>query len=127
MALQIDIEGQENKAFISAFGNNYIKVDNKKLFNLIIYDGEKITSYEKIEDIFDKNIVKNFKDLVISREIELILLGTGTHCLKPPLELKEFWLQNKVSFEIMNSFSAYKTYNILLSEKRRFISLIKLV
>ena len=55
---------------------------------------------------------------MISREIELILLGTGTHCLKPPLELKEFWLQNKVSFEIMNSFSAYKTYNILLSEKR---------
>ena len=57
---------------------------------------------------------------------DLILFGTGKKLIKVPKHLKNFLIENKHSFEIMNSISAYKTHNILVSEKRNIVSIIKL-
>ena len=56
----------------------------------------------------------------------MILFGTGKNLIKTPNHLKKFLIENKYSFEIMNSISAYNTHNILLSEKRNIVSVLKL-
>ena len=57
---------------------------------------------------------------------DLILFGTGKNLARIPNHLKKFLIENKYNFEIMNSISAYNTHNILLSEKRNIVSIIKL-
>lgn len=44
-----------------------------------------------------------------------------------PEELKKIFLDSKKNFEIMNSLAAYNTHNVLLTEKRNFVSVVKLV
>ena len=39
---QVDIESLENKAFISAYGNNYVIIDKKKYYNLLFFYNDQI-------------------------------------------------------------------------------------
>ncbi len=56
-----------------------------------------------------------------------MLIGTGASLTEIPDRLKEYLFKRKIKFEIMNSISAYKTYNILLSEGRNIVSILKVL
>ena len=62
------------------------------------------------------------KQSINKNEYELLLFGTGQEIIKIPKKLEQFLLGRNIKLEIMKSTSAYKTYNILLAEKRNFIS-----
>ena len=44
-----------------------------------------------------------------------------------PENLKKYLIVNKYNFEIMSTNSAFNTHNILLSEGRKLVSIIKLI
>ncbi len=117
----------ENKAFISAFGKNYVVINKNKYFNLLFFSNNKIKTFNDSIDTFDEKVLK-FLFLVLQKSsYDLILFGTGQNLVKAPKSLNKYLFENKFSFEIMNSISAYNTHNILLSEKRNIISIIKLI
>ncbi|MEA2078253.1 MAG: Mth938-like domain-containing protein [Pseudomonadota bacterium] len=61
-------------------------------------------------------------DLVLSMHPEIILLGTGSTLCFPPAKLSASILGAGTGFEVMDTAAACRTYNILLSEKRRVIA-----
>ena len=124
--IQIDIESLENKAFISAFGKNYVVINKKKYFDLFFFANNEIKTYIKPINIFDKNVLDYLFLVLKNSSFDLILFGTGKNLIKVPMHLNKFLIENKFNFEVMNSISAYKTHNILLSEKRNIVSIIKL-
>ncbi len=91
-----------------------------------MYHNNQIKAYDKIDNIYSDDILLLLESICKKSSIELVLLGTGKSLKKIPLDLKKFFLDNNKNYEVMNSHSAYNTHNILLSEKRNFISIIKL-
>ena len=125
--MQVDIEKIEHKSFISAFGTNYVSINKKKYKNLIFYSMQEIIGFEKVKSIYDKIILEKLDALLKFNEPDLILFGSGKSFINLPNELKKLLIDNKRNFEVMTSISAYSTHNVLISEKRNIISIIKLV
>ena len=53
-----------------------------------------------------------------SREIDFLLLGTGTQRLTPPPEISQAFLAAGIGLEIMDTGAACRTFNVLLQESR---------
>ena len=60
-------------------------------------------------------------------KFDIILFGTGKNLQKIPEKLKKYLIEKKYNFETMSTYSAFNTHNILLSENRNLVSLIKLI
>ena len=65
-------------------------------------------------------------DVVLSLQPEIILLGTGSTLCFPPAKLSAGILATGTGFEVMDTAAACRTYNILLSEKRKVIAALLL-
>jgi len=65
-------------------------------------------------------------DVVLSLQPEIILLGTGSTLRFPPAKLGASILVTGTGFEVMDTAAACRTYNILLSEKRKVIAALLL-
>ena len=60
-------------------------------------------------------------------KFDIVLFGTGENIQKIPEKLKKYLIEQKYNFETMSTYSAFNTHNILLSENRNLVSLIKLI
>lgn len=65
-------------------------------------------------------------DVVLSLQPEIILLGTGPRLCFPPAKLGASILATGTGFEVMDTAAACRTYNILLSEKRKVVAALLL-
>ena len=93
---------------------------------MLFFFNNEIKTFIKPLNTFDDKVLEDLFSVLKTFSFDLILFGTGKTFIKFPNHLKKFLIENKYSFEIMNSISAYNTHNILLSEKRNIISIIKL-
>ena len=123
----MDIESLENKAFISAYGSNYVIIDKKKYYNLLFFYNEQIKVINNNLDVFDETIVKHLHKILKTSKFDIILFGTGENLKKIPEKLKKYLIEQKYNFEIMSTNSAFNTHNVLLSENRNLVSIIKLI
>ncbi|MGV6804937.1 MAG: Mth938-like domain-containing protein [Ruegeria sp.] len=57
--------------------------------------------------------------LALADQVDVVLVGTGADMTNIPAEFRETLEQTGLGVEIMNSPSACRTYNVLLSEGRR--------
>ena len=122
----MDIESLENKAFISAYGSNYVIIDKKKYHNLLFFYNEQIKVINNNLDVFDETILKHLYKILQTSKFDIILFGTGENLKKIPEKLKKYLIEQKYNFEIMSTNSAFNTHNVLLSENRNLVSIIKL-
>ena len=74
----------------------------------------------------DKDIYEKVLEYLSKNKFELVLFGLDFKNTTLPQKLKKLLIEKKIKYEIMNPTSAYKTHNILLSEHRNFISILKL-
>ena len=72
-------------------------------------------------------MLKHLYLILESTKFDIILFGTGENLKNMPENLKKFLIEKKYNFEIMNTYSAFNTHNILLSEGRNLVSIIKLI
>jgi uncharacterized protein len=52
-------------------------------------------------------------------EIDFVLMGTGKQMMRPPKSTFEFFAEQNLQFDFMNTSSAVHVYNQVLSEGRR--------
>ena len=78
-------------------------------------------------DVFDETIVKHLHKILKTSKFDIILFGTGENLKKIPEKLKKYLIEQKHNFEIMSTNSAFNTHNVLLSENRNLVSIIKLI
>ena len=123
----MDIESLENKAFISAYGSNYVIIEKKKYQNLLFFYNEQIKVINNNLDVFDETILKHLYKILQTSKFDIILFGTGENLIKIPKKLEKYLIEQKYNFEIMSTNSAFNTHNVLLSENRNLVSIIKLL
>lgn len=61
-------------------------------------------------------------DDLLAKEPEIILLGTGSGLQHPGIEMMSHVLRHGIGFEIMDTPSVCRTYNILMSESRHVVA-----
>ncbi len=61
-------------------------------------------------------------DVLLALEPEIILLGTGRTHRQPDMAMLSHVLRRGVGFEVMDTPSACRTYNILVNERRRVVA-----
>ena len=69
-----------------------------------------------------REITEQDFDIVLSMQPEIILLGTGATLSFPAAKLSATILATGTGFEVMDTAAACRTYNILLSERRKVIA-----
>ena len=106
----------ENKAFISAYGKNYVIVDKKKYHNLLFFFNDQIKVINNNLDVFDEAILKHLYLTLKTSKFDIVLFGTGESLQKIPEKLKKYLIEQKYNFETMSTYSAFNTHNVLLSE-----------
>ena len=93
---------------------------------LFFYNGQ-IKIINKNLDVFDENILKHLYKIIQTSKFDVVLFGTGEILQKIPEKLKKYLIEQKYNFEIMTTNSAFNTHNVLLSENRNLVSIIKLI
>jgi uncharacterized protein len=59
---------------------------------------------------------------LLAYQPEIILLGTGSKTVFPEPEAMVLCAQDGIGLEVMDSASACRTYNVLLSEEREIVA-----
>ncbi len=124
--MQIEFENLTNESFISSFGSKYIIVSNKKYFKAVIIYNNRINNTVEENTLFSKDFLTDKISGLSNSICDFILFGTGHTVLNIPIEIINLICKKKIPFEIMNSNSAYKTYNILISQERKILAFLKL-
>ncbi len=124
--LQIEFENLTNENFISSYAKSYIVIKNKKYFNNIIIFGSDVDNVVDPQFLSQEGLVKNKIQDLKAENLDFILFGTGKKIEQLLPSTIKFVINTNVPFEIMNSCSAYKTYNILLSQGKKVLSFLKL-
>ena len=60
-------------------------------------------------------------------EPEIVILGTGARLRFPPPAITSCLMDHHIAIEVMDTASACRTYNVLLSEDRRVIAALLMI
>ena len=87
--------------------------------NMLLYIKRANKYFPVIESILAKNkIPDDFKYLLARDSIpELIIIGVGDILDNPYYELREYFSNQKIPFDIMTTRSACRTWNFLIAER----------
>ena len=94
---------------------------------MLFFYNDQIKIINSNLDVFDEAILKHLYLILKTLKLDIVLFGTGEKLQKIPEKLKRYLIEKKHNFEIMNTNSAFNTHNILLSENRKLVSIIKLI
>ena len=94
---------------------------------MLFFYNEQIKVIKYNLDVFDETILKHLYKILQTSKFDIILFGTGENLIKIPKKLEKYLIEQKYNFEIMSTNSAFNTHNVLLSENRNLVSIIKLI
>ena len=124
--MQIEYENINDERFISSFGENYIVIQKQKYFDNVIIANNKIYENSNVKKLFSYNLIKQKLEEYESNNYDFILFGTGKSIEKISDNIIKLLINRNTPYEIMNSVSAFKTYNILLSQRRNILGFLNL-
>ncbi|SEO25490.1 Uncharacterized conserved protein, contains Mth938-like domain [Salinihabitans flavidus] len=96
---------------IDGYGPGFFRVGGEVVEGAVIVHSGGVMHWGGLED--------SASALRLANEIDVLLLGTGAEMATPPAEFRAALEEAGVGLEPMQSASACRTYNILLSEGRR--------
>lgn len=101
----------------TAYGEGYVQVNQHRFESSVIVMPEQlITDWapRSLEQLTEAHFVH-----IASLQPEIVLLGTGNMLRFPHPRLSAALSQARIGFEVMDTYAAARTYNILMGEGRR--------
>jgi len=118
--MKLSIDYNTSKYTIKGYESGSVTVNNKQYSeNLIITPDQLITPWEPTnpDELSQQHI-----EFLIDLEPEIILLGTGKSLCFPHPSLLSLAMQKGIGFEVMDTGSACRTFNVLISEDRNVMA-----
>ncbi len=106
--------------YISGYDQHEIHVNGKPMRSSFIIATDKLV--ENWSPCSIEELCPDHLDPLIQLQPELVLLGTGAALKFPAVEQYSCLIQLNIGIEIMDTFAACRTYNILLGEGRRVVA-----
>ena len=123
--MKLSIDYNTSKYTIKAYETGFVTINNEQYSESLIVTPETlITSWEpdQLEDLNQKHI-----EALIDMKPEIILLGTGKSLCFPHPSLMSIAMQQGIGFEVMDTGSACRTFNVLAAEDRNVMAAILMV
>lgn len=101
----------------TAYGEGYVQVNQQRFESSVIVMPEQLIADwapRSLEQLTEAHFVH-----IASLQPEIVLLGTGNMLRFPHPRLSAALSQARIGFEVMDTYAAARTYNILMGEGRR--------
>ena len=115
---------ETNNSIVESVGSGKIKYQGKWYTKSLIIGIDKIVYPWKHPDVSDLDMI-DFEQF-LNGNLEVILLGTGTKLVFPDTRLMNKILKRGLGIEVMDTRSACRTFNLLVSEHRRPLAMLML-
>ena len=115
---------ETNNSLIESLGSGKIQYQGKWYEKSLIIGIDEIIYPWKHPDVEDLDI-SDFEQF-LNGNLEVILLGTGTKLVFPDTRLMNKILKRGLGIEVMDTRSACRTFNLLVSEHRRPLAMLML-
>ncbi len=120
--MELHRSDSEGLNLIKSFGPGEFRVNDVLYTRSIIVTADKVID-DWICNSIQKLTIKDFQKLA-DFDAEIIIIGTGKTIKFPDQKLLQPIIDQKCGYEIMNSYSACSTYNILVGDGRNVVAAI---
>ncbi len=116
---------QQGQQVIQSYGRSGFKVNGTLYEQAITVTADKTTLWTDKKHIADLQL-DDFSVLFdeTAEQYDVYLLGTGTTFTFPPADLLHALRDRKIKPDIMDTGAACRTYNVLMAEGRRVVTLL---
>ncbi len=115
--MKLHLTQQAGQNLITAYGEGYLMVNQQRFErSLIVLPDKLIADWppHSLDDLTEAHYA-----FLATLTPEIVLLGTGKQLHFPHPRLSAVLAQARIGFEVMDTFAAARTYNILMGEGRR--------
>lgn len=115
--MKLHLTQQAGQNLFTAYGEGYLMVNQQRFESSLIVLPDKLIADWPPRSL-DELTEAHFTFLA-TLDPEIVLLGTGKLLHFPHPRLTAALAQARIGFEVMDTFAAARTYNILMGEGRR--------
>lgn len=115
--MKLHLTQQAGQNLFTAYGAGYVLVNQQRFETSLIVLPDKLIA-DWAPRSLDELTETHFAYLA-TLNAEIVLLGTGNVLRFPHPRLSNPLTQARIGFEVMDTFAAARTYNILMGEGRR--------
>lgn len=118
--MQLSLDPNKGNYYITAYAAGEITINDKRFKNNLIVAPNQIIENWPPQALNNIQI----SDLTAIRQLQpdIVLLGSGVNTEFPAVEIIGFFHQQHIGVEVMNTRSACRTFNVLISEGRRVVA-----
>lgn len=101
---------------VTGYGEDFVMINDKRYEKSMIVLPEQLIETWDVENI--ESLSPSHFDMVVELGPEIVLLGTGKQIRFPSHFMTQSLRQKQIGLEVMDTFAACRTYNILMAEGR---------
>lgn len=109
--------------YISAYEENWLKINNKRYNQSIIILPNKVLSIDKLSSA---DLTQLIKDIHKEKNLELIIIASKNNIEFERIAHYEEIISMQIGIEFMKLESGYRTFNITMSELREAALIVRL-
>ena len=118
--MKLHLASPTEKNVVTGYGQDHVMVNRRR------YDRSLVVLPERIIDNWDvpafAALTRASFEFLASLDVDIVLLGTGDRLRFPDPSLFEPLAAAGIGFEVMDTFAACRTYNILVAEDRSLLA-----
>lgn len=115
--MKLHLSQNTGQNMFTAYGDGYVLVNQQRYeTSLIVMPDQLVRDWEPRS--FEQLAIEHFAQIA-ALQPEIVLLGTGKALHFPHPRLSQPLTQARIGFEVMDTYAAARTYNILMGEGRR--------
>ena len=123
--MKLSIDYNTSRYTIMAYETGSVTINNNQYSQSLIVTPEALIC--PWEACSPEQLNRNHIEALIDMKPEIILLGTGKTLSFPHPSLISIAMQQGIGFEVMDTGSACRTFNVLASEDRKVMAAILMV
>ncbi|MBN1379888.1 MAG: hypothetical protein JXA04_11720 [Gammaproteobacteria bacterium] len=120
--MQLHLETTAGRTSISAYSEQGIHIAGRWYSNHLLLTPERIL--EDRQPVPIASLTSQHLKPLLEEKPEVLILGTGKEVIFPDPKLYAELAADNIGLEVMNTEAACRTFNILLSEKRRVVAVL---
>jgi uncharacterized protein len=121
--MKFTLEAGRGAYYIAAYRDGAVRIGQREFAHSVIVTADQLLEWPAtlIHDLTIEHLSG-----ALQQQPDIIVLGTGTRLIFPPLSLQAALSGQGVGLEVMDTGAACRTYNVLLSEDRRVAAALKI-
>jgi uncharacterized protein len=121
--MKFTLEAGRGTHYIAGYRDGAVRIGQREYAHSVIVTAEQLLEWPAavVRDLTIEHL-----DGALQQQPDIIVLGTGTRLVFPPLALQAALSAQGIGLEVMDTGAACRTYNVLLSEDRRVAAALRI-